>query len=100
MSDKVIVQIIAGNYSGDPNTWYLNCETLRDLFQLQQNTSVFNWNTFQTPPSTPFLQCMIDHSYFRVVFDNTQVSHGMFLGNAARIEVVLVNILIVFNDAK
>ena len=42
MSDKVIVQIIAGNYSGDPNTWYLNCETLHDLFQLQQNTSVLN----------------------------------------------------------
>ena len=42
VSEKAIVQIIAGNYSGDRNTWYLNCETLHDLFQLQQNTYVLN----------------------------------------------------------
>ena len=40
--EKSIVQIIAGNYSGDLNTWYLICETLQDLFQLQQDTSVLN----------------------------------------------------------
>ena len=38
VSDKAIVQIIAGYYSGDPNTWYLNYKTLHVLVQLQQNT--------------------------------------------------------------
>ena len=42
VSTKVIVQIVAGNYSSDQNTWRPNFETLHDLFQLQQIVSVLN----------------------------------------------------------
>ena len=42
VSEKAIIQLIAGNHSDDRNTWYLICETLHDLVQLQINTYVLN----------------------------------------------------------
>ena len=56
MSHKLVVQIIAGYYTGD---WYLNFETLDDLFHLHQNPYVLNYNTIQTPLFNSVLQCIV-----------------------------------------